>query len=208
MRPFRNSIGSVVLFAAAGLLALECCADEPRSTQKLVAKPATNSFFPLAVGNSWTYRCSVEGEFQFAKTLAITSETVKDGRRLFRAEMRTKGDSSPLISYLSVDAVGNVVTSLNPAQDRREILITARPKIGDRIERYRVAAVTRSHTKVFQSTDVVRLENFSMDDPTVPEDRRLEWLSRSYGRGVGPVEEADGLGGACVLSKFRLSRVK
>ncbi|MEW6290749.1 MAG: hypothetical protein AB1545_12945 [Thermodesulfobacteriota bacterium] len=202
MRSFRNSMKSLAILFICGLLAVQACNAEQGTVQGSKSSQVTNPYFPLSVGNSWTYRCSVEGQFQFTKTINITSADILDERQIYRAELRINNEPKSLVSYFIIEANGQVLSSLSPGVDAQEILITAVPSIGDKIGKFTVASKERSTMKTFPTTDVVRLENFSVDDPEVPEDKRLEWRSRTYGREIGLVEEADGLGGECVLYKF------
>lgn len=195
MRTFRNSIA-----AAFALLVLAAASG--------AASNAPAGFFPLAEGNTWTYRCSAEGHFQFTKKVVIASLATLDGRPVYRAEMRTGTDPTPLVSYFAVDDKGRVMTSLTPTLDSAEPLMSAAPRIGDRFGKFSVVAIGPSTLKMYRQTDVARLENFSADDPSVSEEKRMEWRGRSYGRGIGLIEEADGLGGACVLSAHRLKNTK
>jgi len=203
MCTFRNSIKAFSILFVCGLLFVQACNAEQSSALLSKSSQATNSYFPLAVGNSWTYRCSVEGQFQFTKTIRITFAEIKKGHTIYRAEMRVGKDPKPLVSYLSIEANGHVVTFLK-SEDDREVLITASPKVGDKIGEYTVIGIDRLAMKTLPATDIVMLENFQADDPEVPEDKRLEWRGRTYGRGIGLVEETDGMGGACTLSKFNL----
>lgn len=60
---------------------------------------ANNAFFPLAVGNRWKYRCSVEGEEQFEKTLEIVSRTTKNGVTYYKAKRETL--DNPMVVWSS-----------------------------------------------------------------------------------------------------------
>ncbi|MEJ2622862.1 MAG: hypothetical protein P8163_22285 [Candidatus Thiodiazotropha sp.] len=54
----------------------------------------------------------------------------------------------------------------------------------------------------FPVRDRPLIENFSLDDPQLHEERRIEWEGRYYARGISLVIEADGLGGSCSLKEF------
>ena len=167
-----------------------------------------NTYLPLAVGNSWSYECSVEGEFQFRKKITITSVSITGGHSTYRAEMRVGSDRKPLVSYLSIDSNDQVMTSLTPTPDNPELLINAAPKVGDHLGKFTVVAIERSTLKKFAGVETIRLENFSADDPKVPETKRLEWLGKTYGKGIGLLEESDGLGGICILVTYRTKAPK
>jgi hypothetical protein len=175
-----------------------------QTTPSVSATDVENPYFPLAVGNSWTYRCSVEGKYQFDKTLRLTGTIVKDGVRYFRAELKVKRDPRPLIYYLIADGEGRVFRSPKSSNKERELLITASPKIGDRLGDRKVAAIEKMNVLARAEVEAIRVENFSLEDPQLPAEKRAEWQARFYARGIGQVAEADGLGGECVLSKFHL----
>ncbi|MET0857617.1 MAG: hypothetical protein ABWY27_12760, partial [Telluria sp.] len=165
---------------------------------------------PLAAGNTWTYRCSAEGRFQFTKKVVIASMETVDGQLAYRSEMRVGTDPTPLVNYLIVDRGGRIMTSATPTPtlDKAELLMSSAPKIGDRFGKFSVVARAPSTLKKYQKTETISLENFSADDPNVSEAKRMEWLGRSYGKGIGLLEEADGLGGACVLSAYKVKAMK
>lgn len=165
-----------------------------------------NPYFPLAIGNSWTFRCSVEGKYQFDKTVRLTATVIQDGVRYFRAELRLKRAPHPLVYYLTVAADGSVFSSPKPSSEGRELLITAAPKVGDRLGDWQVAARERIRTPALAQVEALRVENFSIEDPQLSAQRRAEWQGRFYAQGIGQVAEADGLDGECVLSKFRLAK--
>lgn len=202
MRSFRNSLIRK-LPALAGALALivgvegAALAEEPR--------PAADSasYFPLAIGNYWTYRCSVEGKHQFTKTVRLVFASARDNVRYFRAELRMKKDK-PLVYYLFADTDGQVFSAPNPGRDGSEPLITAAPKAGGRVGMWTVAGSERIDTPALKRVDAVRIENFDRDDPHLSAERRMEWMGRYYARGVGLLVEADGLGGECVLARYRV----
>ena len=206
MRTLRDflTVGGIILSAAlsAGLLSTGgAFADGAPSG----AVADGNALFPLAVGNTWTYRCSAEGSDGFEKTVKLTALVEQGGHRFFRAEMRIRRDPKPLVYFLSTGATGEVSSAFKPDDAAKELLITAAPKSGDRIGD-RVAAVgEKMRVPALGQVSVVRVENFSRDDPNVSADRRLEWKGRYYAKGVGPVVEADGLGGECVLSRYKLA---
>jgi len=209
MRTFRNSL-SQQRALQTGVLALalgfSCAAAAAQNAAPANPTPVASppAYFPLAVGNYWTYRCSVEGEYQFDKTVRLVSVSRQNDTRYFRAELRMKKDPNPLVYYLSADADGAVVSAPKPSREGREPLIPAAPKTGERVGEWIVAGSERISTPALAQVEVIRLENFARDDPQLPAERRAEWRGRYYARGVGLVAEADGLGGDCALTKYRV----
>ena len=102
------------------------------------------------------------------------------------------------------DADGQIVTALKHTLEGREPVIGRTPKVGDRLGKFTVATVGLSKQKKYASVPIAKLENFSADDPKLTEEKRTEWLGRTYAKGVGLIEEADGAGGSCVLSAHGL----
>lgn len=201
MRALRDPLtaGRIALAAAGGLAVMVARADVPPLPD---AQPSP--YYPLAVGNSWTYRCSAEGSRPFEKTLKLTAATVQDGRRFYRAEMRIRADPKPLVSYLYTGSAGEVLSMLQLGKGEGEVLVTRAPRTGDRVGE-RVAVVGEPmRIPALGKVSVVRVENFGRDDPTISEQRRMEWSGRYFARGVGLVAEADGLGGECVLTRHRV----
>jgi hypothetical protein len=148
----------------------------------------------------------VDGNYQFDKTIRLTSAVVPDGSRYYRAEMRVKRDPQPSVYYLTADASGSVFRSRKPSGEGKQLVITAMPSIGDKVGALTVAATERIDTPAIANVEALRVENFSRDDPQLPSDKRAEWRGRFYARGVGQVAEADGSGGECVLLKFHLEQ--
>ena len=196
MRAFRDRVSRLVLILAAVAAALALIAG---------ASAAEQSFFPLAVGNAWIYACSTEGEWQFDRTLSLVSELDVDGRRYFRSELKMSGDSNPLVTYVFADEGGNVYAATQPGSQEATLILPADPKVGDAVSDHVVAAIVRINAPALGDAEAIRIENFSAEDPNIPEERRLEWEGKFYVRGVGLAIEADGLGGECVLSKFNLA---
>jgi hypothetical protein len=163
------------------------------------------TYFPLAVGNSWTFRCSSEGRFQFEKTVRITADTSADSIRFFRAEMTPPaGDAPPLVYYLFSSPDTTVSKTNAPARDSAEPLVRSNISRGERVGKLVVAGIEKANAPATGDIEVLRLESFSAEDPTLTEAQRIEWQGRSYAKGVGPVIEADGLGNECVLSKYHV----
>lgn len=187
-----------VLFYLSALAVKAATAGEPDYS------PQSNRFFPLAKGNTWSYNCSTEGVFQFRKKITITSTSREGDRIIYRADTQVGSDPKPVINYLSLDSHAQVMTSQTTVADGLEPVISAAPKVGDHIGNLTVASVSQSTLKKFSNTETVRLENFNADDPKLPDTKRMEWVSKSYGKGIGLLEEADGLGGSCVLTSFHI----
>jgi hypothetical protein len=166
--------------------------------------PLDESYFPLAVGNSWTFRCSAEGEFQFEKTLRVTSTVVADDTLFYRAEMTRNRDEQAAVSYLFESPDSTVSRASVPARSSGEPLIRSNAVAGDRVGTLIAAPPERTTVPATGEAAVLRVENFPAEDPNLQEEKRLEWVSRSYAVGVGPVIEADGLGNECVLVKYHI----
>ena len=208
MCTFRNSI---IVFTALLLncaLLTQGCNAQQTVDQNPESSRHQNPYFPLAVGNFWSYRCSVEGKFQFNKKISITAKTASEERQTFRTETLVGTDPKPMVSYLSIDAGGTVVTSSKPTLEDMESVITMKPEVGERLGEFAVVAVGLSPEKKYSKVEIVRVENFSIADPNVPMEKRLEWLGRTYGKSIGLLIEADGLGGECILSTYNLNPAK
>ena len=216
MRPFRNHL-SVWLMLATGTMASAVQATQPagqaaqaaQAAAQPAARPAVpsakasagNPWFPLAVGNSWSYRCSVEGNFQFNKTVRITAIVSEGAKPLFRTEQRVGKDTIPLVYFLGLADDGSVFKTLKAGEGTRESLIGAAPKVGDRVGDRTVAASERIRVPTLGKIEALRVENFPFDDAGLTPDKRAQWQARFYARGYGPVAESDGLGGECALSR-------
>lgn len=103
MCPFRDPMMRRLMAVLAVLAALENASCRNGAADSTTAEPQASTpapqqtYYPLAVGNSWTFRCSAEGEFQFEKTVRITSDTFVNGTRFYRAEMTRPEDAQPLV---------------------------------------------------------------------------------------------------------------
>lgn len=161
------------------------------------------SYFPLNVGNSWSYRCSTEGEFQFTKILRLASVIQRNNVQYFRSELQVKNDR-PLVYYMFVDDNNQVYSTPNLDLNGSELLITANPKVGEIVGAMTVAGNEMIDLPALKQVNAIRIENFDRDDPNTPAEQRMEWMGRYYARGIGLVMEADGLGGECVLVKYRI----
>ncbi|MEJ2619117.1 MAG: hypothetical protein P8163_02400 [Candidatus Thiodiazotropha sp.] len=162
----------------------------------------TSPYFPLSVGNRWRYSCFVEGEYTFDKTLTITAREKRQGRAYYRGELQVGDDPSSLELYYHVDELGGVHMSVDPMLTDDTLLVTMNPLPGDRIGNLRVASEQDVETPGTDGIKALLIENFSLDDPQLHEERRMEWEGRYYARGIGLVIEADGLGGSCSLKEF------
>ena len=198
MRPFRNHL-TVSLMLAMGALAPSVQATQP--TGQPAGPLAGNPWFPLAVGNSWSYRCSVEGTFQFNKTVRITAVVSEGAKPLFKTEQRVGKDPRPLVYFLGVADDGSVFKTLKASEGTRETLVSAAPKVGERVGDRTVAATERIRVPTVGKVEAFRVENFPFDDSGLSPDKRAQWQARFYARGYGPVAESDGLGGECALSR-------
>lgn len=189
MRPLRDPVIRGLLLAAGSFWISS------------IAAGVGNPYFPLAVGNSWTYRCSIEGEYRLEKTLRIVGTGNEAAERAFIAELRVKGDARPLVQTLTVTPEGTVVSTYGTSGGEREPLITASPQVGDRIGAWIVGDHVTLDTPARKKMQAVRVETFAIDGGARP---REEWRGRFYVRGIGPAGEADGLGGECVLARFNV----
>lgn len=201
---------AIPLAIAAVILGINCGRGAPDSTPMQTSFPGTvadASYFPLSVGNSWTLRCSSEGRFQFEKILRIVAETKMKSTLLFRIESTTTGEAKALSFYMFELPDGTVYTSETPDLNTRQPVVRAGVQSGDHVGTLVVAAIEKSDfAALVPGTEVVRLENFSAEDEKLPADKRIEWKGRSFGRGVGPIVEADGSGNECVLERYHVVR--
>lgn len=207
MRSFRNSLRSPLHAMALGALLAPCFlgplrADAPPPTPAPDGKAPP--FFPVAVGNAWSYRCSVEGEHALDKTVTIMAAEPIAGRTFFRSELIVDDRGPPLTSFLLVDDSGSILSTDSVDSDSTTLIITPRPQIGERIGDYRVAAFEKVKAPAVGLVEAVRLENFSLDDPELDAEQRMLWEARFFAPGIGLVAEADGLGGECALVRLHL----
>lgn len=203
MRALRDPLTAARL--AVGAAACVFAVTLARADAMPAGDPAGNAYYPLAVGNSWTYRCSAEGSRPFEKTLKLTGTLEQEGKRFYRAEMRVQRDPKPLLSYLYSGSAGEVVSVLGIGKGERDVLVTDAPQTGDRIGDRTAVVGEKTRIPALGAVAVVRVENFGRDDPTIAADQRMEWRGRYFARGVGLVAEADGLGGQCVLTRYRVA---
>lgn len=232
LAPGRLARGVVCMASALVATGTPATAAAPASSS--ATTPATTAithpYFPLAVGNRWAYRCSTEGTPTAGKVLQIRQQLQHGGRPYFRAELRVGSDALPLVQYLSVDADGNLRRSLavpsagaaagaaagattgaaagggDNATRNSDVLLAANTTAGSAHGGWVSAGVERLPLPALPRAQALRIETFSLDSPTLPASQRAEWRARYYVRGVGPVADADGLGGHCDLTSYRLAR--
>jgi len=199
--------GRMNMLRAAFFSLLSVVATQMAMAGNAITPLPDESFFPLAVGNTWTYECSSEGEFQFNAKTSIVSVATQNGRTVYRSEMRIDNNPELLVTYLHIDLEGQVMYALASDLVDAKPIMAVTPKVGDQFDDLIVAAIEPSSLRKFSGVTTARLENYPypMDGP---EDRQLLWRSKIYGKGIGLLEEADGLGGACVLTSFRLRKAK
>ncbi|HMV54793.1 MAG TPA: hypothetical protein PLX20_10290 [Rhodocyclaceae bacterium] len=202
MRAFRDSL--TVCRLAASAAACIVAASPAFADAMPPVDAGGNAYYPLSVGNTWTYRCGAEGSSAFEKTVKLTAVVDHDGKRYYRAEMRLKRDPKPLIAYLSTGGSGEVFSVFKVGEGPGEVLVTSAPKTGDRVGERIAVAGEKTRVPALGAVSVVRVENFGRDDPKIPADQRMEWSGRYYASGVGLVAEADGLGGECVLTRYKV----
>lgn len=194
MRSFRDSLTVAVAVLTLGVVQHAETSPQTR---------ASNPHFPLAIGNSWRYRCQVEGAEQPGKVLRIVGREVRDDVVFFKTELQVGRDPKPLVYFLSVATDGTVRQSTAVAAQGAEVVISADTSPGTRHGSWQSAGTERLRTPALPNVLAVRLENFSVESPDLPASKRAEWLARFFVKGVGPVAEADGLGGRCELVSYR-----
>ncbi|TXG78808.1 MAG: hypothetical protein E6R11_04190 [Rhodocyclaceae bacterium] len=202
MRALRDSLTLCRLAASVAT----CIVAAPPALADVMppADAGGNAYYPLNVGNTWTYRCSAEGSSAFEKTVKLTAVIDHEGKRFYRAEMRLKRDPKPLVTYLSTSGAGEVFSVFKVGEAAGEVLVTSAPKTGDRVGERMAVAGEKTRVPALGAVSVVRVENFGRDDPKISADKRMEWSGRYFASGVGLVAEADGLGGECVLTRYKV----
>ncbi|MET0028197.1 MAG: hypothetical protein ABW101_11220 [Candidatus Thiodiazotropha sp.] len=158
----------------------------------------------MSVGNRWHYSCSVEGEHVFDKTLTIVALEAHQGTEYFHGQLQVGDDPSTLNLFYHADDLGGIFMTFDPALADETLLVTANPLPGDRIGNRQVAGEEFVETPATGEIKALLIENFSLDNPQLQDEQRMEWEGKHYARGVGLVSEADGLGGSCVLHAFHL----
>lgn len=160
------------------------------------------SFFPLSVGNSWSYRCGTEGEVHFEKTITVVSRGTSETGPYFRVEQRVR--DKKLTFYLITDSSGNILRSLSPEVTKARIIAAHQMRVGEIYGEDRVTREQVITTPATGSVTALVVENFISDDPTLEEEKRNEWHGRFFVKDVGLVSEGDGLGGDCALIKYHV----
>lgn len=198
MRSFRDHMKPIILCVLCAL------AVHANAENASVESP----YFPLAVGNTWAYRCSLEGEYQSSKTFNIAASTQNKGQLVFRLEMRVDKDPKPLVSHLFVTPEGLVMEAFNTTLEDAKPLISVSPKRNERFGELKVVKIGPSEIKKYAKVKTVFLENYSAESPNMKQEKYLAWHGKRYGQGIGLLVEADGTGGDCELSKYSLKGAK
>lgn len=206
-----RALRSPLKFAAglAGAIALATSAAGAGTAASASGEPArAGSYYPLAVGNLWAYRCSVEAAAAASKVRRIVGVTHVEGRAYYRTTLTVGTDPRPVPSFLSLGEDGSVWEGPLASTQGSAPVVPApapAPAPGQRVGVWVVGGTERLQLPALKSAQALRLENFAIDSPGPSAERRNEWLARYYVLGVGPVAEADGLGGQCELTRYRLS---
>jgi hypothetical protein len=209
MRALRDSLNLNLLLALFSLFCFQvssCSATDSKAVRNTETRQDTARsapYFPLAVGNRWSYSCSVEGEHAFDKTLSITGREVTQGIEYFRAKLQVGDDPKPLEMFYFLDSQGDVHSSVNqqtPGEDT--LLVSSDPHPGDVIGRLVASSEQEVETPATGKIQALLIENFSLEDPLLSEEKRMDWEGKYYARGIGLIIEADGLGGECSLTDF------
>ena len=87
-------------------------------------------------------------------------------------------------------------------------LISVAPKLGQRFGDLKVVKVGRSDIKKYAKVKTVFLENYSAEAPGLSQEQYWAWRGKHYGRGIGLLVEADGAGGDCELTSYRVKSAK
>lgn len=185
MRPLRAAL-------IAGLAAAACAGPEAEASDPAAA------YLPLAVGRSWTYRCTTEGADPSIRTLRITGREAAAGEVRYRAELAGSG---PPLRFSLFERPGQGVFSDESAPgEAPRPLLPADPRSGAAFDGWRLVAPHAVELPGGRTVQALRVENFDPEDPEVSVEQQLEWRARDYVKGVGMVQQADGMGGACVLT--------
>jgi len=163
-------------------------------------------YFPLAVGNRWVYRCSIEGTPAAGRVLQVRQKVLQDGVPYYRTELRVGKNSAALVQYFSIGDDGSLRRSLSPEPAYAEVWLAADTARDTRQGDWISAGVQPLRVPALPGAKALRVETFPFDSPDLPADQRAAWRARYYVLGVGPVGEADGLGGRCDLVFYRLAR--
>lgn len=171
--------------------------------------PPPVSYFPLVVGTSWTYQCSIEGEHQSDKTITIAAEELAGDARIFRVTqtVRSAGSSNPEDADFFYRLVSDVVSAA-PSKT----MVDAQPigatdlRAGMHLGALTVARQVEVVTPATGRQQGWLAQTFDNESPDIPEEKRLTWKGVTFVKGFGVVVEADGMGGECVLSAFHLGK--
>jgi hypothetical protein len=172
------------------------------------AQDPTHPYFPLAVGNRWSFRCSIEGAPAPGKVLQIRQQVRQDGVLYHRAELTVGKDAQPLVQYLWVGADGGLRRSFQPAPESAELWLAADVARGSPQGDWVSAGVEKLPLPALPKAMALRVQTFEVDLPEVSAERRAAWRARYYVKAVGPAGDADGLGGRCDLVSFHLAKRK
>jgi hypothetical protein len=212
VRPFRAEIITRGVLMTLGLWAAIACgvravSAEPTAKPERAAPPegaAHRDYYPLAVGNSWRYRCALEGRLKYFKTVKITGIVHTGGTQYFKREQTGTGQT--VVSYLSVGPAGKITKSIAADGSSPEIVAARSMEIGDSFGDRHITRTETIDTPATGHVSALVLENFFPDDPQLSEDRRLEWVGTFFVAGVGIAAEGDGAGADCALTEFHLEK--
>jgi hypothetical protein len=124
------------------------------------------------------------------------------GIRYFRAELRVGDDPAPLEMYYYRNKEGDVHFSIEKEHEHSTLLITANPATGDNLGDLVVSSEQEVETPATGMVKALLVEKYSLEDPHLSEEQRMDWEGKFYALGFGLVIEADGLGGECVLVEY------
>lgn len=213
MRAFRAEIITHGTLSALGLWAAAiacgvCVGSEEPTVHSERAAPAEDAahrdYYPLAVGNSWRYRCALEGRLKYFKTVKITGIVQTDGNRFFKQEQTGTGQT--VVSYLSIDSAGTISKSVAADGSSPQSIAARSMKIGDSFGDRHITRMEAIDTPATGHVTALVLENFFPDDPQQSEERRLEWVGTFFVAGVGVAAEGDGAGADCALTEFHIEK--
>ncbi|MGH2550637.1 MAG: hypothetical protein ACRDHN_14680 [Thermomicrobiales bacterium] len=194
-------------------VALAACGDsKPDATAVPAAIPAAEAvaadavvadYYPLAIGNRWSYACSVEGQPQVRKQLEITRGTKILDHPGFVATYTVNGEPSEVFLWADPDSMVHRALTADGQLD--EVVGARKAAIGDPIGELRIARVAKQSTTATGEIDVLVAENFAFDEPSSSPQHRADWVGQFFAEGIGLVAEADGLGGECELVAYSVS---
>ncbi len=164
--------------------------------------PAEPDFYPLAVGNYWRYRCTLEGQLKYYKTVRITAVVHSLGKEYFKQEQTGTGQT--VVSYLHVHTDGRVARSIATEDAGAEIVGARRMNVGDSLGERHVTRTETIDTPATGHVSALVLENFVPDDPSLLEEQRLEWTGIFFVAGIGIAAQGDGAGADCSLTNYHI----